>query len=79
MAKIGAYEAKTHLPRLIERARQGERFTITRRGIPVAELTPPGGARDGLAGAAVAAMRRFRRGRRLGGEDLRKLIEEGRR
>lgn len=79
MAKIGAYEAKTHLPRLIERARRGERFTITRRGVPVAELTPPGGARAGQAGETVAALRRFRHGRRLGGDDLRKLIEEGRR
>lgn len=40
MTDIGAYEAKTHLAQLLERVRQGERFTITRHGQPVAELVP---------------------------------------
>jgi len=40
MPEIGAYEAKTHLPKLLERIQKGERFTITRHGRPVAELVP---------------------------------------
>lgn len=40
MAEIGAYEAKTHLPKLLERIQKGERFTITKHGRPVAELIP---------------------------------------
>jgi prevent-host-death family protein len=40
MAEIGAYEAKTHLPRLLERVQQGERFVITKHGRPIAELVP---------------------------------------
>ena len=40
MSKIGAYEAKTHLPKLLERVEKGERFVITRHGRPVAELVP---------------------------------------
>lgn len=40
MADIGAYEAKTHLPKLLERVEKGERFVITRHGKPVAELIP---------------------------------------
>lgn len=40
MAEIGAYEAKTHLPRLLERVQQGERFIITKHGRPIAELVP---------------------------------------
>ncbi|MBA3967762.1 MAG: type II toxin-antitoxin system Phd/YefM family antitoxin [Nitrospirales bacterium] len=40
MAEIGAYEAKTHLPKLLERIQKGERFTITKHGRPVAELVP---------------------------------------
>ena len=40
MADIGAYEAKTHLPKLLERVEKGERFIITRHGKPVAELIP---------------------------------------
>ena len=40
MSKIGAYEAKTHLPKLLERVEAGERFVITRHGRAVAELIP---------------------------------------
>ncbi len=32
METIGAYEAKTHLPKLLERVRKGERIPITRHG-----------------------------------------------
>ncbi|MYL07041.1 MAG: type II toxin-antitoxin system prevent-host-death family antitoxin, partial [Gemmatimonadales bacterium] len=40
MPDIGAFEAKTHLPRLLRRVQTGERFVITRHGRPVAELIP---------------------------------------
>ena len=40
MTEIGAYDAKTHLPKLLERVEKGERFVITRHGRPVAELVP---------------------------------------
>ena len=38
--EIGAYEAKTHLPRLLREVAAGQSFTITLRGKPVAELKP---------------------------------------
>ena len=34
MEKIGAYEAKTHLPRLLEKVARGEVITITKHGCP---------------------------------------------
>jgi prevent-host-death family protein len=37
---VSAYDAKTHLSRLLERAERGERFVITRHGRPVAQLVP---------------------------------------
>jgi len=37
---IGAFEAKTHLSRLLEEAEQGYQITITKRGKPVARLIP---------------------------------------
>jgi prevent-host-death family protein len=37
---IGAYEAKTHLPRLLREVEAGQSFTISVRGKPVAELRP---------------------------------------
>lgn len=40
MEHVGSYEAKTHLPRLLERVKKGERITITKHGVPVAVLQP---------------------------------------
>ena len=40
MEMIGAYEAKTHLPKLLDRVAHGENLTITRHGKPVAKLIP---------------------------------------
>ena len=60
MAEIGAYDAKTHLPKLLERVQKGERFVITKHGRPVAELGPVA-ARDPQA--ALAALARIRSGR----------------
>ena len=38
--EIGAFDAKTRLSELLRKVDQGERFTITVRGRPVAELGP---------------------------------------
>ena len=40
MATISAYEAKTHLPRLLRAAERGETTIITRHGKPVAQIGP---------------------------------------
>lgn len=40
MATVGAFEAKTRLSELLERARGGERILITKRGEPIAVLGP---------------------------------------
>lgn len=40
MAAYSVAEAKNTLPKLIDRALQGEEVVITRRGNPVAELRP---------------------------------------
>lgn len=37
---IGAFEAKTHFSRLLERAQEGTVFVVTRRGKPIAQLGP---------------------------------------
>jgi len=79
MQTVGAYEAKTHLPALLDRVAQGERITITRHGVPVAVLAPPSGARKGDVQAAIRDLLEFRKGHRLDGLSIRELIEEGRR
>jgi len=40
MSTVSAYDAKTHLPRLIRAAERGETVIITRHGKPVAQLGP---------------------------------------
>jgi len=80
MATVGSFEAKTHLPQLLARAAQGEEFTITKRGKPVARLVPPRVAKSATdVRVAVEAMKQFRKGRTLGGLSIREMIEEGRR
>ncbi len=76
---VGAYEAKTHLPQLLERVSKGERITITKHGVPVAELVPPSAHQQPDVRAAVAEMKKFRKGRSLKGLTIREMVEEGRR
>ena len=45
MTTISAYEAKTHLPRLLRAAERGETVIITRHGKPVAQIGPVSGAK----------------------------------
>ncbi len=40
MAIIGVYEARTRFSELLDRVARGERFVITRRGVPVAVIEP---------------------------------------
>ena len=77
MQRIGAYEAKTRLAELLDRVEQGERFLLTRHGVPVAMLVPVGARQP--ASEVIEELRRFRQGRKLGGIAVRELLEEGRR
>lgn len=79
MKTVGAYEAKTHLPELLERVVKGEHITITKHGIPVAVLQPPESVRKADPKKAIAELREFRHQHHLKGLSLRELIEEGRR
>ena len=79
MTTVGAYEAKTHLPQLLERVAKGEKFTITKHGVPVAMLVPARGARGLEVEEAVRKMLEFGKGRTLGDLTIREMIEEGRR
>jgi prevent-host-death family protein len=79
METVGAYEAKTHLPKLLERVVKGERFTITKHGVPVAVLQPPGPLRKTEPKKVIAELRKFRKKQTLDGLSIRDMIEEGRR
>ena len=79
MVEVGAYEAKTHLSSLLDRVAQGETITITKHGVPVAELRPVESRVRPPTADVVAQIREFRQGRQLGGDELAEMIREGRR
>jgi prevent-host-death family protein len=54
MKEIGIFDTKTHLSELIQKVMEGERFVITRRGEPVAELRPVTPERRPLKKGAAA-------------------------
>ena len=79
---VGSYEAKTHLPQLLDRVEHGETIVITRHGKPVARLVPAAAATprpDVRRAVADMLALRDRHGPKLGGLKVRDLIEEGRR
>jgi prevent-host-death family protein len=78
MTEVGAYEAKTHLPRLLEEVARGRTITITKHGRPVARLVPVAGA-DGAGEEIAQEIRRARSRVVLGDLSVTDLIDEGRR
>lgn len=77
--EIGSYEAKTKLPELLRGIQAGNRYTITLRGEPVADLVPAEGGRASDAAAAVEQMRQLMTSVRPSkGVDVKALIDEGR-
>jgi prevent-host-death family protein len=79
MKTVGAYEAKTHLSRLLNRISKGERFVITKHGMAIAVLQPPERTEKGDPLTVISEIREFREKHSLGGLTLRELIDEGRR
>jgi len=80
MTTVGSFEAKTHLPQLLDRVGRGEKILITRHGKPAALLIPAPTEEKANIKEVIRAMRALRRGNTLGkGVSVRDLIEEGRR
>jgi prevent-host-death family protein len=78
MRTVGAYEAKTHLPRLLDDVERGETITITKHGREVARLVPAVPA-SGTPDAVIQELRSARSGIRIGRLSVREMIEDGRR
>ena len=79
MRTVGSFEAKTHLPALLERVAKGERITITKHGIPIAMLIPVSPSSKKDPKELVRQMHELRKGNKLRGLSIRKLVEKGRR
>ncbi len=76
---IGAFEAKTHLPRLLDRVAHGESLTITRHGKPVAHLIPVDTNRCRAKKAATRIVERRRDIKCVSLDELKSTIHEGHR
>jgi prevent-host-death family protein len=74
---IGAYEAKTHLPRLLDEVAAGDTITITKHGVAVALLVPAR-PRPEIVREAAEKLRAIRKKHPLRGVTIRELIDEGR-
>jgi prevent-host-death family protein len=83
MKSVGSYEAKTHLPRLLGLVEQGESITVTRRGKPVAVLSPARPATQRDLKTVIAEFRAYskdhaRKYGSLSRQEIKEMIEEGR-
>ncbi len=78
METVGIFEAKTNLSHLLERVAAGEKITISKRGVPIAILSPAQEDKIGRRKAAIEALKKFRKGRSLDGVTTKDLINEGR-
>ena len=84
MAKVSAFEAKTHFGELLNRVSKGEEVVITRHDKPVARLVPEGAQRLDDVRRAVAGLRelqqriRRRSKAKLSDREVRSAIEQGR-
>ena len=86
-ASVTALEAKTRFGQLLDRVARGEEVIVTRHDKPVARIVPAGRPARAEVRAAVQGLRELRQAistRRetqpaLTDDDIKSLIEEGRR
>ena len=78
-SEVGSYDAKTKLPELLREVERGQRFTITHRGRPVADLVSTENGTTQTCRAAIAALREVKRVVGVDAADVHTWIIEGRR
>jgi len=76
---VGAFEAKTHLSSLLDRAAAGEEVVITKHGKPVARLVAAQGVDRARVDQAVEKLKSLRKATTLGGLSWEELRDKGRR
>ncbi len=79
MHTVGAYEAKTHLPEILEKVARGENYIITKHGMPVAQIIPAPALGKTDTKLTIQSLKEFSKGKKLGKANLKSMIREGRR
>ncbi len=77
-SEIGAFDAKAKLSKLLQEVMQGQHFTITIRGKPVADLVPSKHALQCNTPEAVIALQKIKKVKGVSAEMLSEWIQEGR-
>jgi prevent-host-death family protein len=75
---VGAFEAKTHLPSILDGVEAGKEYIITRHGKPVARVVPAAKADKKRIDELIARSRAAREGCTLGGISWKELRDAGR-
>jgi prevent-host-death family protein len=78
VAKIGAFEAKTHFSELLARVANGEEITITKHGKAIARLVSADPTESLAPETAFQKLKELRRSTTLGGVSWKELRDEGR-
>jgi prevent-host-death family protein len=76
---IWAFDAKAKLSELLQEVKQGQRYTITLRGVTVADLVPSKSVLSYDIQMAIESMRSIEKIHGVSNETLQELITEGRR
>ena len=76
--EIGAFDAKTRLSEILRKVDKGERFTITVRGRPVADIVPTKVRNQRAIDEAVEGLLNFPRIQGIPGDAVLEWIREGR-
>ena len=76
--EIGSFDAKTKLSQLLLGIKRGQRYTITLRGEPVADLVPSESSTRRNSQTVIEALRDFRRVKNVSHEQVSAWIAEGR-
>ena len=78
MKRVGVRKAATRFSELLRQVEKGERFVITKYGVPVAVLKPISHQRRKDVKEVIVQIKKFARQHGLGGLKIKDLIEEGR-
>lgn len=76
--EIGAFDAKAKLSQLLQEVKRGQRFTITVRGQPIADLIPSENIAEQDINAAIEAMNSIKKVEGVTAANITEWIKEGR-
>lgn len=77
--EIGSFEAKTRFSEILRKVDEGEQFTVTLRGRPVADIVPTrSGPSKAEVARAVENLRNFPKVQGISGDEVLEWVREGR-